>query len=402
MKENNRVVITGIGIIAANGNNKDEFYENCVNAKTGIRKCTLFDTSKLCTDYVGEIDADLPYEAGEDYEDDRIIQIMKNSILQMFEDAKLTPDDVRELDNRAYLSLATSIAGNSRIKKFIKEQNAGTFDTRAILESSNFVSWIKNFCKIKGGCYTTMSACAAGSTAAGIGFDLIKDGEADLVIVGGADNVTDFTNMGFHALKSLSSGICKPFDENRDGITIGEGGAFLVFETLEHAKARNAHIYGEVLGYGINNDAYHITTPEPEGTGAIAAMNMAIKDAGIEAKEIGYINAHGTGTRLNDIMEIKAVEKVMDGKTDNLILASTKSLTGHCLGAAGAVELVATVLGMENGVCLPTGTLENVMEGYDEKLLPNKAVKHEYKYALSNSFAFAGNTASIVIGKVEE
>ena len=402
MNEENRVVVTGIGVIAANGNNKEEFYENCVNGISGIKECTIFDTSKLCTDYVGEIEKKLTYEPGKDYEDDRITEILRIAISEMFEDAKLTPDDIRECDNRAYLSLATSLAGNSRVLRFVREQAKGNFEVESILQSADFVSWIKNLCKIKGGCYTTMSACAAGSTAAGIGFDLIKEGTADLVVVGGADPLTEFSCMGFHALKSLSADVCKPFDENRDGINIGEAGAFMIFETLENAKKRNAHIYGEILGYGINNDAYHITSPDPNGTGAIASMKMAINEAGLEPKDIDYVNAHGTGTRLNDKLEMYAVDSVMNNREDDVAVSSTKSMTAHCLGAAGALELVATLLSIEHQRCMPTCTLEETMEEYKDSFLPNKSVEHNINYALSNSFAFAGNTASILVGKVEE
>lgn len=394
MENKNRIVVTGLGVINGLGNNASEFFKNAMDGKSGITPCTLFDASKLKTEYVGEIKQEIPYVTESPGQMERIHYIMESAISEMLYDSKLTPDDIQSMGDRVFLSFATSLASNGRIISYIKDENKDTKQPDWLVQIPGFVPWIKERCKIKGGCYTTMSACAAGSTSAGIAYDLMREGKADIVIVGGADPLTEFSCVGFHALKALSNSICKPFDKDRDGINIGEAGAFFVFETLDHALARNARIYGEVLGYGINNDAYHITSPDPEGKGAYASMCMAVEESGIRHEDIGLINAHGTGTILNDKMETKAIDRFLNGQGENTYVFSNKGMVGHCLAAAGAVELAATLLCIWNNQVMPSVNLVEPMEEFRTGKLKDERVS----YALSNSFAFAGNTASILVG----
>ena len=228
----------------------------------------------------------------------------------------------------------------------------------------------------------------------GITFDMIKNDKVDMVIAGGADQMTEFSCVGFHALKSLSNYKCKPFDKKRDGINIGEAGAFFLVEELQHALDRNAKIYGEILGYGINNDAYHITSPSPDGEGAKASMKMALKDTGVELSQIDYINAHGTGTELNDSMESKAINDLFDHA---VTVSSTKATIGHCMAASGALEFAAVLLAIKYGQVPPTLGLTDKMDECEKMDYNTELRDKNVEYAMSNSFAFAGNSASILV-----
>ena len=395
-----RIVVSGIGVITSNGNNKEEYLNNLLNGVSGLKKCNLFDASRLKTEYVGEIEnAEFPYLTENQNDKERITYIMERAIDEAFEDAKISVDEVSQYNERAYLAFATSLAANGRIMSYVRDERNGKCEPEWLTQIPSFVPWIKEKCGIKGGCYTTMSACAAGTTAAGIAYDLIQSGKADMVIAGGADPLTEFSCTGFHVLKSLSEGQCKPFDNNRDGINLGEGGAFFVIETMESAKKRGSHIYGEILGYGINNDAYHITSPSPDGVGALASMEMAMAHTEVSKDAVDYINAHGTGTSLNDKMEVDAINNFF-GKDKHLYVASNKSMIGHCL-AAGAVEMAATLLCLKNDCIAPNIRLTDKMDVSEAHDFLTEKVETKVNYALSNSYAFAGNTASILLGRVE-
>ena len=396
-----RIVITGIGVLAANGSGKDAFFENSKHGISGLKKATLFDSTKFRTEFVGEIDnPDFPYLTNTPQEKERIIYIMEQAIEEAYEDANLTPEIVSSYKEKSYLTFATSLAANGRIIGHVKDTRNGILQSEWLTQIPSFVPWIKDKCGILGGCYVTMAACAAGTTSAGMAYDLIKSGKADLVICGGADPLTEFSCLGFNVLKSLSSSLCKPFDNDRDGINIGEGGAFFVIETLESAIQRNAKIYAEIFGYGINNDAYHITSPSPFGEGAIASMGMALSNTLITPTDITYINSHGTGTKLNDAMEIYAIENFF-GETD-VYVSTNKSMIGHCLAAAGAIELASTLLTIDQDYIIPNVRLKDEMGRADSINLPTDGINKKIDFALSNSYAFAGNTASILLGKFYE
>ncbi len=386
--EKRRVVVTGLSMLCAAGNNKTEFMENARAGKCSIKKTDLFPTDKLRTDYFGQLSKSYLYEV-ETIEDTSRLECMFQDLgQQLLLDAGLTEEDIKDKQERAAFSFATSVGANDYITAHVKGSIPHS------LSKSNLYKLPKQL-GVRGAVFVNTSACSAGTTALGTAYSLIASGEADLVIAGGADPLTEFSSYGFHSLQNLSSSPCRPFDRNRDGITLGEGGALFVLEELSAAKERKAHIYAEICGYGLGNDAYHATSPDPSGKGAYCVMKQAIEQSGIQAAEIDYINAHGTGTVINDGMEIKAIERL----ESECIVTSTKSLIGHCLAAAGAIEFAATVLSIEQGEIYPSVNITDEIEK-DARItfVKEKPEKTKIRYALSNSFAFAGNAASIAVG----
>ena len=380
-----KVVVTGIGAVAANGSSAKEIFDGCVEKRSGLKECALFDPSLLRTPFVGEIRS-LPKK-------DRVFRIIEHCCDQALEDASFTADDFRKEGIRGCLCFATLLASIENIRSYVSDDNAD-----ALCEIPSYIDFIHKKYGVLGASYTDSSACAAGTTALGIAFDLISENKADVVLVGGADPLTDFACYGFHSLQSLSTDKCKPFDVRRDGINLGEGGAFFVVESEEHAKKRGAKIRCEIVGYGINNDAYHITGPDPEVYGACASMKEACKTVSFD--KIDYVNTHGTGTILNDAMEMTSLKKLPFKK--DLVVSSTKPITGHCLAAAGAIEAAITMLALENNVAPPTANLTDKEENCASYVYPQEALERELKYALSDSFAFGGNTASVLLKKYED
>lgn len=399
MSVERRVVVTGMGIITANAMNREEFFRNSVDGVTGIQECNIFDVSKLKTTYVGQIKKEMPVLQEKPDDPTRFETIAKIALDEMFEDSGIDRDTIRQYGRRAAVSLATSLASNDKVDGFIREKMEGKFYPEWLPQTPNYIPWLKKECGVRGEAFVTSPACASGTVAAGIGFDLIKQGKADIVIVGGVDHLCELSCVGFNSIGALSNSICKPFDTERDGINIGEGGAFLLFETEESAKKRNAKIYGEILGYGTGNEAYHITSPEPEGNGACAAMEMALSHTDIKKNQIDLLNAHGTGTKLNDAMETTAVEKFFGDTENELTITSNKSMIGHCLAATGTIELAATLLCIDREEYMPNISITNKMELTKNKNILTEPKKGRINYALSNSFAFAGNTASILVGR---
>lgn len=412
--ETRRVVITGMSVVAGNGRNKEEFLENNKKGITGLRLCTLYPVEQLRTPYFGQVEMPLIYEGESWKEEDRMEALMKIALEQMYADAGYSREKMAEHKARACVCLGSLLAPTGKIMAFARREAQGKDTAGWLPHTLDYSSWIRDASGVCGGVYIDSAACASSTTAVGMAFDFLKNGLYDVALAGGADPLTEVSAVGFHALQSLSQGTCNPFDQERDGINIGEGAAFFLMETLESAVARGAHIYGEVLGYGLNNDAYHITSPDPEGTGAAASMERALKNAGLEKSEVDYINAHGTGTPVNDQMELKAIGKVFGadegsgesekgaGRKHPVLVNSTKALVGHCMGASGAVELAAVLLAMESGSLFPMPALKNALEVPQQVKLCTEETEEEIRYALSNSFAFAGNTASLLVGAFSE
>ena len=398
--ETRRVVITGLSVVAGNGRNKEEFLENSCKGVSGIRPCTLYPTEQLRTPYFGQVEIPLVYEAGSWAEEDRMEALMGISLEQMYADAGYTREKMAEHGTKACLCLGSLLGSAGKILAFAKRESAGKETAGWLSHTVDYGSWLREKSGVRGGMYIDSAACASSTTAVGMAFDLIRNGLYDVALAGGADPLTEVSAYGFHALQSLSQGVCSPFDQERDGINIGEGAAFFLMETLESARARNAHIYGEVLGYGLNNDAYHITSPDPEGAGAAASMERAIRNGGLEKDQVDYVNAHGTGTPVNDQMEVKAIGKVFGDHP--VRVNSTKALVGHCMGASGAVELAAVLLSMEKGRLFPMPNLKEALEIPENVEFCREETDGPVRYALSNSFAFAGNTASLLVGAPSE
>lgn len=397
MKDDRRVVITGVGVIAGNGCNKEKFIQNCEQGVSGIKKCTVFPTRKLRTEYFGQAEGVPVCEPDTWEQENRMEVLMKAALREMYKDASCSREMIGGQGTKACLCLGSLMSTIGDIMAYTRREERGWLE-----HSVDFTAWLRKESGVWGGIYVDCAACASSTASAGMAYDFIKNGLYDMAVVGGADPLSPVSAYGFHALQSLSRGICRPFDEERDGINIGEGAAFFLFETLQSAKQRNARIYGEILGYGLNNDAYHVTSPDPEGAGAVASMGSALREAGIASSQVGLINAHGTGTRLNDAMELKAIRKVFGSRAQDLYVDSTKALIGHCMGASGALEMAAVLLEMRDGTYLPMPGLNQPMEGSEDVFLGKQSGKLRAKYALSNSFAFAGNTASILLGAYEE
>jgi len=390
LKQRKRAVITGIGMLCNVGRNKQEIITNLCEERMNFQSYEAMPGIKI-----GKSDLpDVPLDQMESV--DRIERMAFETIDEALEDAHLCASQLGQKNERVSLSFATSLYGiEQSFKGLANKQKSGLW----YLYTRRGVTKIADKYQIKGSVYTTSSACASGTAAAVLGYDLIRNDEADIVLVGGVDCMSHLSLHGFNSLQALSGDICKPFDISRDGINIGEGSAFFVVEELEHAQKRDRKWYGEIIGGSLANDAYHMTSPNPTGEGANYAMRTAINEASISPHQIDYINAHGTGTKANDGMELAAMEQLFnkDEKVDTFV-SSTKSRTGHCLGAAGSIELGFCLLAMENNLQLKTTNLEVAIED-KLALLKSDKKNQKIKYTLSNSFAFGGNIASIVIRK---
>ncbi len=388
-----RAVITGIGAVAGNASGKEQLFETCTNGISGIKKCTAFNTDGLLTDRFGECELS---------EENRLYELIRLSSVEMLADAGVDTRYISAAGGRCRLCIGTLLSTTDNAYKHSAEKSEGISNSGSLASMNDYISYTKKIFGVKGSVSVSSAACASGASAAGMAFDYIRNGVCDMVVMGGADPLTITAAYGFNSLKSLSSCVCNPYDENRDGINIGECGAYFLVEELEHARERNARIYCEIAGYGLGNDAYHATSPDPEGSGAYNTMLMALADGKISADMVDYINGHGTGTVINDSMEVKAIERLFENTDKIPALSSTKAILGHCMGASGAIELASTIMSMINGKYIPMPRLSSPITD-DKKIFISSSTKDiDIKYALSNSFAFAGNSASLLIKSYEE
>ena len=404
-----RVVVTGLGVISSIGNNLNDFWDSLENGISGIDWIKAFDTEKFRAKVAGEIKGFDPVKYMDRKEArrmSRFVQLAIASATEAVDDSglELNKEDpwkagviygvgiggmeVIEKQNQILLERGPDRVSPFLIPMTIANMAAGTLSIRFGL---------------KGSCVTVVSACASSTNAIGEAFRAIKHGRLDIALAGGSEaTITPLSIAGFDSMNALSRQspdvASRPFDKNRDGFIMAEGSATLVLEDYEHAKKRGAKIYAEIVGYGATDDASHITAPDPEGEGAMMAMKLALDEAELSPDKVDYINAHGTSTPMNDIMETRAI-KALFGKRQDLNISSTKSMHGHALGAAGAIESVATILAMQRGVVPPTINLEEPDPECDLNYTPKIAVKKEIKYALSNSFGFGGHNASILFMK---
>ncbi|MDK2822167.1 MAG: 3-oxoacyl-[acyl-carrier-protein] synthase [Clostridia bacterium] len=407
-----RVVVTGLGIISPVGTGIEKFWSNLLEGISGIGPITRFDAGEMSTKIAGEV-KDFQVEKYIDKKEarrmDLFTQYAVSAAKMAIEDSGL---DLEQVDlNRVGVILGSGIGGMETFEDQCRVLiNKGPNRVSPFMVPMMIVNMAAGQISIhlgaKGPNITVVSACASGTNAVGDAFKLIQRGDADIVISGGTEaSITPLTFAGFCSMKALSTRndeparASRPFDKDRDGFVMGEGSAILVLEDLEHAKRRNATIYAEVLGYGSTADAHHITAPAPEGEGAARAMTMAIKDAGLKPEQIDYINAHGTSTELNDKFETLAIKRVFGAASKNVLVSSTKSMTGHLLGAAGALELTATALAIKYGQIPPTINYENPDPECDLDYVPNVKREKDIQFALSNSLGFGGHNATVVLGK---
>ncbi|MGB9839102.1 beta-ketoacyl-ACP synthase II [Thermovenabulum sp.] len=407
-----RVVVTGLGVVSPVGIGVNKFWESLINGKSGISRIEFLDTSDLPVQIGGEIKDFNPEEFIDKKEAkkmDRFTQFAIAAAKMAIEDAKLNIDQIDR--ERIGVVLGSGIGGvitweeqhKILMEKGPKRVSPFFIPMMIANMASAQISMEFNF---KGPNVTTVTACASGTTAIGEAFKMLQDGRAEVIIAGGTEApITPLSIAGFSSMKALSTRnseperASRPFDRERDGFVMGEGAGVLVLETLENALKRNARIYAEVLGYGSTADAYHLTQPAPDAEGAARAMEIAIKDANIKPEDINYINAHGTSTPLNDKFETIAIKRVFKEHAYKLYISSTKSMTGHLLGAAGAVEGIATILSVYNDEIHPTINYEYEDPECDLNYVPNKFVKTKVNFALSNSMGFGGHNASVIFGK---
>ena len=416
-----RVVITGLGLVTPLADGVEESWSRILDGQSGAGPITGFDASKLVTQYACEVPlgdgSDGTFDAGKYMEPkeqrkvDTFILFGMAAAQQAVEDAGWTPDDAESLERTGVL-IGSGIGGlNSIANTAVMMHEKGPRRVSPFFVPGALINLISGQVSIrygfKGPNHSVVTACSTGAHAIGDASRLIQHGDADVMIAGGAEAaICEIGIAGFNACKALSTKrgddpqkASRPYDADRDGFVMGEGAGIVVLEEYEHAKARGAKIYAEVLGYGLSGDAYHITAPSEDGEGGERSMRNALRNAGVEPSDVDYINAHGTST-MADTIELGAVERLMGDHAGNVTMSSTKSATGHLLGAAGAIEAIFSILAIRDQVAPPTINLDNPAVETPIDLAPNAKRAREINVALSNSFGFGGTNASVVFGKV--
>jgi 3-oxoacyl-[acyl-carrier-protein] synthase II len=413
-----RVVVTGMGALTPIGKNVEEFWKSLSNGVSGSDLITRFDTENFKTKFACELKAYDPLEyfnRKEARKMDPYAQYGMIAAEEAYQQAGLADADIDK--DRAGIIWASGIGGLETFKEEIENYVDGGriprfspfFIPKMISDIAAGMMSIKY--GYRGPNYGTVSACASSTNAIIDAYNLIRLDMADLFIAGGSEAAINQPGVGgFNSMQALSTNndeyktASRPFDESRDGFVIGEGGGGLILEALEHAKKRGATIYAELIGAGLSADAHHLVAPHPEGEGAALVLRNALKDAKIKPEDVDYINVHGTSTPLGDISETKAIKAVFGEHAFNLNVSSTKSMTGHLLGAAGAIESLAVVLSIQNGLVPPTINLKNLDPQIDPRLnlTPNVAQKRDVNIGISNTFGFGGHNTSAIFKKFEE
>lgn len=408
-----RVVITGMGALTPVGNSVDEYWKNLIEGESGAANITKFDTALFKTQFACEVKNFDPLDIM-DRKEARKLDLFSIYALATADEAILDSKlDLEKVNlDRAGVVWGSGIGGMGTFQEecFNFKDGDGSPRFNPFFVPKMIVDIAAGHISIKHGLrgpnYVTVSACASSTNAIIDALMLIQLGKSDFIVTGGSEAGVNIAGIGgFNALKALSTRndspktASRPFDSTRDGFVLGEGSGCLILEELEHAKKRGAKIYAEVAGGGLTADAHHITAPHPEGRGAISVMKLALEDAGMIPEDIDYINVHGTSTPLGDIAETLAIKKVFGEHAFNLNISSTKSMTGHLLGAAGAIEAIACVKAIENNIIPPTINFENKDENidYNLNLTLNKAQKRTVKTAISNTFGFGGHNSSIIV-----
>ncbi|MEW6601231.1 MAG: beta-ketoacyl-[acyl-carrier-protein] synthase family protein [Nitrospirota bacterium] len=395
-----RVVVTGLGVISSVGIGKDAFWRSIINGKSGISEVSSFDTKEYRCHYAGEVKNFVP----EDFIQKRKLPFLGRTSQFSIAAASLALEDakfpMRRLNGRRIGIFIGTTMGERPLEDAIDHwimKGSDSLSRALILQSSanNIPSNIGRHFKLKGPNYLIPTACAAGNYAIGYGFDFIKRGDLDYAIVGGADSFSKLAFNGFHRIYAMAPEKCQPFDLGRKGMLVGEGAAILFLESLDSALQRNAYIYAEVPGYGISCDAYHMTASKADGIEK--AMRKALKYARINKEEVDYINAHGTGTPGNDKTECVAIKRVFGERSKSIPVSSIKSMLGHPMGAASAIEALTCCMAVKENIIPPTINFETVDPDCDVDCVPNTAKKKRVNIALNNAFAFGGNNSCLVI-----
>ncbi|MCU5787837.1 beta-ketoacyl-ACP synthase II [Alloalcanivorax marinus] len=408
-----RVVITGLGMLTPLGADVNSTWEGILAGRSGIRPIEHFDTEAFATKFAGLV----PEFALEEYlspkearKMDLFVQYGMVAAIQAIRDSGLEMD--KENGERIGAAIGSGIGGLTNIEEnHQKLLESGPRKLSPFFVPSTIINMIAGNLAIlfglKGPNFATVTACTTGTHNIGFAAQQIQLGAADVMIAGGAEKGSTPLGMGgFAAARALSTrnddprAASRPWDRDRDGFVLSDGAGALVLEEYERAKARGARIYGELIGFGVSDDAYHMTAPSEDGAGAALSMGNAFRDAGVDPAEVGYVNAHATSTKVGDLIEIHAVKKIFGDHAHKLAMSSTKSMVGHLLGAAGAVEAIFTLLAMRDSVAPPTINLDNPDEGCDLDLVANQAQARTIDMALSNSFGFGGTNGSLLFRKV--
>ncbi|PSG90534.1 beta-ketoacyl-ACP synthase II [Aurantibacter aestuarii] len=412
-----RVVVTGLGALTPIGNTKDEYWNALISGKSGAAPITYFDTEKFKTKFACELknfNATDFIDRKEARKMDRFTQYAMVASDEAIADSNLDLDKVNKL--KVGVIWGAGIGGLETFQNEVINYCDGDgsprfnpfFIPKMIADIAPGNISIKN--GFMGPNYTTVSACASSANAMIDALNYIRLGHCDVIVTGGSEAAVTIAGMGgFNAMHALSTNndnpqeASKPFDATRDGFVLGEGAGAIVLEEYEHAKARGAKIYAELVGGGLSSDAYHMTAPHPEGIGVMAVMRNCLENAGLKPEDVDHINTHGTSTPLGDVAELKAISEVFGDHAKNININSTKSMTGHLLGAAGAVEAIASIMAMEHGIVPPTINHKVVDENIDPKLnlTLNTPQKRDIKVAMSNTFGFGGHNACVVFKKLD-
>jgi 3-oxoacyl-[acyl-carrier-protein] synthase II len=411
---NKRIVVTGMGVVSPVGNDIASFWESISNGRSGAGPITLFDPEKFPTKFACEVknfsigDILDPKEARRFQ---RFVLFGLSAADQALKDSKLLSDGSPVDKDRVGVIIGSGVGGlqilEDQTKIFLERGPRRINPFFVPMMISDIVSGQVSISYGFGGPnFAVVSACATAGHGIHVAARLIQAGEADVILAGGTEAAVSHLGVGgFNSMKALSTRndapekASRPFDKDRDGFVIGEGSGILVLEDYEHAKRRGATIHAELLGAGASGDAFHITAPHADGLGAKRAMLAALRDADIDMTEIQYINAHGTSTDVGDPTEIKAIHSVFGKHVENLAVSSTKSMTGHCLGAAGAVESIASILAMHNNLMPPTINVDNQDPECNAYVVPNKSVKRNLNVVMSNAFGFGGHNSSLIFAK---
>ena len=410
-----RVVITGMGAVSPIGNTIDEIYENLVKGYCAVDKITRYNTLEQKVKLACEVKDFKPEKYLDSKTIKRIDLVNQFGIVATYkalEDSNIKIDKLKDL-NRCGVLVSSGIGGLSSIQKeIVKGSKKGYDRISPFFITSSITNMTAALIAIElgfhGYCNCPVTACAGGTNAIGDAFRSIKNGYQDLIFAGGSEaSIIESGIGGFTSMKALSTSNDKnrasiPFDKERSGFVMGEGAGILVLEELEHAKKRGAKIHAELIGYGVTCDANHITAPDSEGKFASLSMSQAVEEGNISLEEIDYINAHGTSTPLNDKYETKAIKNLFKNHAYKLKVSSTKSMTGHLLGASGALEAIITVLSLKNSYIPPTVNYKIKDENCDLNIVANKGIYENIKYAISNSLGFGGHNGSLLIKKWEE
>ena len=412
MAEMRRVVVTGVGAVTPVGNTAEEFWAALIQGKSGIGPVTRFDASSLPTRIAGELKGFDPLRYIDKKDDRKLDPFLKYAIAcaaMAVEDAGL---NVERVDRTRFgVLVGSGIGGITTLLETHKvllekgpDRVSPFFIPMLIINMASGL--ISMRFGARGPNSSVVTACATGNHAIGDAMRIIQRNDADVMIAGGSEAIIlPLTFAGFCQMKAMSTRnddperASRPFDAARDGFVCGEGGGLLVLESLDHALARDARIYAEVVGYGMTGDAHHMTAPDPDADGAARAMSLALRDAGVEPTSVGYINAHGTSTLYNDKSETMAIKRVFGDHARKLAVSSTKSMTGHLLGAAGGIEAIATAFAIHHGILPPTINYETPDPDCDLDYVPNQARKQDVEIALSNAFGFGGTNATLVLRK---